>query len=409
MTDATKPNVLVVASLFPSRARPTAGLFIRERMFRVARQLPLQVVVPKPWFPLQGLLRIWKPEYRPRQPAYEEQQGINVTFVNFLSLPGIGRRLDGFFMALACYLKVRRWPREQGVNLLDAHFAYPEGYAATLLGRWLKLPVSITLRGSEVPLAKDSARCKRMVTAVNQAQQVFAVSDSLRRHMIDLGGPPDNIQVVGNGVDAELFRPIEQAQARQQLDLPADAEILISVGGLVERKGFHRVLDILPQLFEQHPKLRYLIVGGASAEGDWSNQLKAMVAEKELQSVVHFLGPMAPEDLHGPLSAADVFVLATSNEGWANVFLEAMACGLPVVATDVGGNREVVCRDELGTIVPFGEQDALRAATANALVKHWQKAVIIDYARNNSWDSRVEVITRTFHQMVAQFKAEDQA
>jgi glycosyltransferase involved in cell wall biosynthesis len=107
---------------------------------------------------------------------------------------------------------------------------------------------------------------------------------------------------------------------------------------------------------------------------------------------VHFLGAYPSDRLKLPLSAADVFVLATSYEGWANVFLEAMACGLPVVATDVGGNAEVVCRGDLGTIVPFGDASALASALAAALARKWDRDAIAGYAQQNSWDSRIAVL-----------------
>jgi glycosyltransferase involved in cell wall biosynthesis len=111
---------------------------------------------------------------------------------------------------------------------------------------------------------------------------------------------------------------------------------------------------------------------------------------------VHFLGTLQPEELKWPLSAADVFVLATRNEGWANVFLEAMACGLPVVTTDVGGNREVVCRDALGQVVPFGDAAALQQALGAALNHRWDHAAIIEHARANQWDARVAQLLRAF-------------
>jgi glycosyltransferase involved in cell wall biosynthesis len=116
---------------------------------------------------------------------------------------------------------------------------------------------------------------------------------------------------------------------------------------------------------------------------------------------VHFLGPLQPDDLKYALSAADIFVLATRNEGWANVFLEAMACGLPVVTTDVGGNAEVVCRDELGSIVPFGDGAALQQALDNALDKDWDRAAILDYARANQWDTRVTQLLLAFDGIMA--------
>jgi teichuronic acid biosynthesis glycosyltransferase TuaC len=115
---------------------------------------------------------------------------------------------------------------------------------------------------------------------------------------------------------------------------------------------------------------------------------------------VHFLGALPPDELKWALSAADVFVLATRNEGWANVFLEAMACGLPVVTTDVGGNAEVVCNDELGRIVPFGDAAALQQALAEALSRNWDRAAILEYARANQWDRRVAQLLRAYDRII---------
>jgi len=165
---------------------------------------------------------------------------------------------------------------------------------------------------------------------------------------------------------------------------------------LVERKGMHRVIDCLPALIEHHPRLHYLIVGGASPEGDNRGELVAQVARLGLAGRVHFLGALPPDELKTPLSAADVFVLATRNEGWANVFLEAMACGLPVVTTDVGGNAEVVCRAELGSIVPFGDAAALQRALDAALDAQWDRGAILDYARANQWDTRIAQLLRAY-------------
>ncbi len=397
---SAEPRLIVFSSLFPSSARPNAGGFVRERMFRVGRQLPLVVVSPVPYFPLQGLIRRWKPNYRPLPEKVEEQGGFQVYYPRFLAVPGLFRSLDGLSMAL-CGLPLLRRLKRRGYNLIDAHFAYPDGYAAMRLGRWLKLPVAITLRGTEVPLSRDTRRRSLMLAALAGARRVFAVSDSLKRHMAGLGADPANIRVVGNGVDTEVFHPVDRAEARLALGIAESAPVLVSVGGLVERKGFHRVIEVLPGLKREYPNLLYLVVGGGGPEGDISARLRRQVAELGLEDTVLFLGAMAPEALKQPLSAADVFVLATSNEGWANVFLEAMACGLPVVATDVGGNREVVCRDELGRIVPFGEPEALAEALGLALAARWDRAAIIDYARANGWERRVAVLVEEFRRLVS--------
>ncbi|MHB1353704.1 MAG: glycosyltransferase [Thiobacillus sp.] len=392
-------ELVVFSSLFPSAARPGAGLFIRERMFRVAQRRRLAVVSPQPWFPGQSLIRRVRPGYRPPVAAFEVQQGIDVYHPRFLSLPGLLRRLDGLSMALACLPLLRRLRRD-GAKLIDAHFAYPDGDAATRLGRWLGLPVTVTLRGTEVPHSRKPVLRRRLRRVLRDAARVFSVSDSLRRLALDLGADPRKTEVVGNGVDVGVFHPVERAAARARFGLPDDARVLISVGGLVERKGMHRVLDCLPALLSQCPNLHYLIVGGGSAEGDMRAALEAQTVRLGLAGRVHFPGALPPAELKWALSAADVFVLATRNEGWANVFLEAMACGLPVVTTDVGGNREVVGSDDLGRIVPFGDAPALTAALAESLRRDWDREAIIGYARRNQWDARIEQLLRAFDTIV---------
>ncbi|HEV8553952.1 MAG TPA: glycosyltransferase [Casimicrobiaceae bacterium] len=402
-----EPRVVVLTTLFPHAGQPTTGLFIRERMFRVARLLPLTVVAPVPWFPFQALLRRWKPHFRPPAPAVDMQEGIEVQRPRFLSVPGAFKWLDGWFMAVSCLPTLLRLKRGFGCNVVDAHFSYPEGYAATLLGRWLHMPVSITMRGTEVPIARDPRRRRRMIKALQRATRIFAVSDSLKRHAVSLGVAGDKILVVGNGVDTAKYHRLERRAARQRLGLPLDAPVLVSVGALVERKGFHRVLECLPALRRRFPGLRYLMVGGAGPEGDWSARLRKSVSDLGLQDCVVFLGALAPEELNVPLSAADLFVLATRNEGWANVFLEAMACGLPVVTTDVGGNAEVVANANLGMLVPFGDPDRLAQAIADALVRDWDRDAIVAYAESNSWERCVRTLAGEFAAIAVRHAATD--
>ena len=392
-------DLVVFSSLFPSAARPGAGLFIRERMFRVAQHRPLAVVSPQPWFPGQSLIRRLRPGYRPQAPALEIQQGIRVYHPRFLSVPGLLRQFDGWSMALGSFFLLRRLKAE-GARLIDAHFTYPDGEAATRLGRWLGLPVTITLRGTEVPHSHNPLLRPRLVRTLRAAARVFSVSDSLRQLALELGVAAENTEVVGNGIDMGRFHPVDRAAARSRYDIPENAQVLISVGALVERKGMHRVIDCLPALIKRHPYLHYVIVGGSGPEGDMRTELDAHVARLGLGERVHFLGALPPDELKWALSASDVFVLATRNEGWANVFLEAMACGLPVVTTAVGGNAEVVCRDELGSIVPFGDAGSLQQALEDALDKDWDRAAIIGYAQANQWDKRVAQLLCAYDRII---------
>ena len=398
-----EPRIVVFSMLFPNSAQPNAGVFIRERMFRVGKKIPIVVVAPSPWFPCQGLIRKFKPHFRPEAPAYEEQQGVQVFHPRFLCIPGIFKFMDGFFMALGSIGLMLKLKRKFEFNLIDAHFGYPDGRAATILGRWLGMPVTITLRGTEVPHAKELMRGRLLIKSLNDATRVFSVSNSLKNHAINLGVSGDRITVVGNGVDTGKFFPVDKKTAREMLNLPMNAKVIVTIGALVERKGFHRVLDILPELIKSNPSLCYLIVGSGGVEGDWTARLKKQVDDLGLNDNVRFMGAKPPEELKNILSAADLFVLPTRNEGWANVLLEAMACGLPIVASDVGGNAEVINQDKLGVIVPFGEQTSLLNAVAESLAKDWDQQFIQDYAKKNSWDSRVDVLVAQFTDIVKHF------
>ena len=396
-----RPALVVFSTLFPSRAEPVAGVFIKERMFRVAKHLPVTVVAPQPWFPLLGLVRRFKPGYRPAREVFEVVDGIEVHRPRFFALPGVGRRLDGVFIALGSLALLRRLKAAGRADILDVHFGFPDGHAGSLLARWLGLPFVVTLRGKEARMRGVPEFAAPMRRALPAAALVISVSSALRDVALDLGVAPERAVVVGNGIDLGKFYPMPQPEARAKLDIAADAQVLVSVGWLVERKGFHRVIACLPELLKTHPKLVLLVVGGPGPEGDFTAQLQQAVRDANVESAVRFLGPLPPAELRVPLSAADAFVLATRYEGWANVFLEAMACGQPVVTTRVGGNAEVVCSDDVGTVVPFDDQTALTAALDAALDRPWDRERIRGYAEANTWDQRVELLVRTFTQLHA--------
>ncbi len=395
----SRQRIVVLSSLFPSSVRKHAGLFVRERMFRVASFAEITVVSPVPWFPLQSLIRWFKPNYRPMPAKQEVMNGITVYYPRFLSIPGLFRHWDGKMMAKAAQKVIAKLDKSQGVDIIDSHFTYPDGYAATQIGRALNKKVTVTLRGTELPHSQDAQKRALMLETWANADHMICVADSLKQLAVSLGADAAKFTVVGNGIDTEKFSPIPQEQAREALGIDADAKVMITVGGLVKRKGFHRVIECMPELLRSYPKLVYLVVGGASAEGNMEAELKQQVSELGLEQQVRFMGPLAPDQLSTPLSTADLFVLSTANEGWANVILEAMACGAPVVATDVGGNAEVVNSDTVGTIVPFGDSQALCAALNDGLSKDWDRQAIIAYAQANHWNTRMDKLNQIYRSL----------
>lgn len=395
-----KHNILVLSTLFPSKVMPSNGLFIRERMFRVMKHVNLTVVSPVPWFPGQWLLQIFKKDYRPQPDRIEIQQGITVYFPRFLAFPGVMRNLDAYMIYRCTFSLIKQLKKECNIEIIDSHFTYPDGLAATMLAHKLGLKSIITLRGTEIPHSKLPGRRKQLLQAWKQADKLLSVSNSLRQHAIALGADEAKFTVIGNGIDTEKFKPIEKSNAKKKLNIVPDTKVLITVGGLVERKGFHRVIACLPDLLKQHPRLLYLIVGGANVEGNYKPQICALAEKLSVTNHIRFLGSLKPEELSLPLSAADVFILSSSNEGWANVILEAMACGTPVIASDVGGNAEVVNSEELGFIVPFGNHQRLLHATQQALSKNWSVSTITHYTNANHWNNRINLILKEYDRLL---------
>ncbi|KGJ95956.1 glycosyltransferase [Thalassotalea sp. ND16A] len=399
MEKLTGVKIMVLSSLFPNSAELSAGLFVRERMFRVAQYMPLFVVSPKPWSPLDSLIRLIKPKYRNYPREQETQNNISVHFPTFFAIPLLGRRFDGFFMAKAVKKYLQKNNLTQTFSHIDAHFSYPDGYAGAKLKQTLNKTLTITMRGTEAPHSLHHKKRAAMLFAWKSADKVICVSNSLRNLAINLGANANKFLVVGNGVDDEKFHYSIDKDIRSELKITKDAKVFITVGGLVKRKGFDKVLSAMPKVMNKHSNMHYLIVGGETSEGNNKTELENLAGNLGVADNVHFLGKLAPEELKFYLSAADIFVLMSSNEGWANVILEAMACEIPVLASDVGGNAEVVSASEFGNIIGINDDDGLPTTMCEMLEKDWSREKLRAYAQDNCWQKRVNDLQRIFTQI----------
>jgi glycosyltransferase involved in cell wall biosynthesis len=207
----------------------------------------------------------------------------------------------------------------------------------------------------------------------------------LRAKVISLGVAAEKVGVVLNGVDLAHFRPIDRADCRRRLGLPADRRIAISVGRLTAGKGHHDLIRALPALL-QTTDVDLYIVGGVNPEDDFEPVLRALIAELGLESRVHLIEQVRHDLLPCWYGAADLFCLATRREGCPNVVLEALACGTPVVACDVGAVAEFVIPGENGYLVPAGLDPAGWATIMRtALERPWNRELIAAGMKNRDW------------------------
>jgi len=396
-------RVLVLSSVFPNPRQPNLGVFIRERMRRVASHCEVRVVAPIPWFPFDGPVRgsLWG-----RVPAVEQQDGLTVYHPRFLSVPGYLKWLDGALYAASLAPFLRSLERSFPFDVIDGHFAYPDGLAAVLLGRRFQRPAVVTLRGSIVRLATYRLHLPQIRFTLRAAARVLAVSESLKRVGVGLGLPASRVRVIPNGVDTARFRPIDRGEARRRLGLPADRTVLLSVGGLNEGKGHHRVISALPRVLAHRPDLLYVIVGGDRPADSFRAPIEAMTERHRLHDNVLVAGERSHDEIPLWLAAADLFCLASRSEGRANVLLEALACGVPVVTTDVGGNGEILTRPALGILVPPQDDDALGRAIVDALDRSWDREALVAHARTHSWETTGRDVFDELRHVVAERPAD---
>ncbi len=271
-------------------------------------------------------------------------------------------------------------------DLIDAHFAYPDGFAAVLLGFWFRRPACITLRGTIVQWSKRRIGRWLCDWAMRHAERVIAVAESLAARARQAEVPEQRIATIPNGVDTGRFRLIDYAAARRSLGVPERGRLLVSVAHISPRKGFHRVIRSLPRVLQSCSDVRLAIVGGKGAEEDNSAALEALARQLGLSEKVLFVGAQIPDQVALWLAAADVFALASDYEGCPNVVLEAMACGRPVVATKVGDIERMVPTDA-GVLFDDPEDNVeLAESLVAALMREWDAERIREQVAMRSWD-----------------------
>ncbi|WP_406695906.1 glycosyltransferase [Singulisphaera sp. Ch08] len=379
--DPLKPRVLVITTMFPNPALPNFGIFVARRLRAASEYADLEILSPVPWFPFGTCLKRYR--HRKLIPLRSEAFGLKVQYPRFLSIPRYFKPFDAVFLAVSIW-----WAsRGSKFDLIDAQLAFPEGWAARLLAMIRRVPFCITVRGHDVNhLPEFPVRGQQVRYALSGATRVMSVAEALRQCVVSLGCPEERTETIPNGVDMKTFRPIPREVACQILKLELAKRYLVSVGHLVERKGHHILIESLALLKQrQRPVPTLVIIGAASEEGDYSQVLRELIAKHGLEKEVLLVGEQPPERLPFWYSAADALCLASSKEGWANVLLESLACGTPVIGTRVWGTPEVICHESLGILVTR-DAESFAAAFEQLRQSSFLKDDLVRHASEYSWE-----------------------
>lgn len=390
-------KILTFSTLFPNTEKPGHGIFVETRLRHLVAtgQVEARVVAPVAWFPSTHP-RFGNYAKMARVPRTEVRHGLQVAHPRYAAIPKIGMNVAPFLLAQAAKPAIARMIDEGfDFDLIDAHYFYPDGVAAAMLARYFNKSLVITARGSDITLLPQYALPRRMIKwAAQRADAVITVCNALRDEVVALGVQADRVTSLRNGVDLQLFQPLESQPTGRQ---PNALFTLLTVGHLVPVKAQELIIAALPLL----PGVRLVVAGDGPNRG----MLGALARSTGVADRVEFLGAVPQAQLRAHYGSADALVLASSREGWANVLLESMACGTPVVASRVYGTPEVVAAPEAGVLMrersPQGVADAVNALRAN----YPDRAATRRYAEGFSWDDTSAGQLRLFGEVLARRSA----
>jgi len=393
-------RVLVLTTLYPNSIMPHHGVFVENRMraYRDISDTELRVVAPVPFFPFQhsafGQWATWA-----KVPHFEERHDIPVYHPRYFIPPKIGMGYAPIALKKAFSKMINQFQSEGwDFDLIDAHYFYPDGIAAVKLANQLGRPVTVTARGTDINLIpKYPAQKNMIINAIAKSDASITVADALKNEMIRLGANCEKITTLRNGVNLDLFRPLDRNKIRDTLNL--SGLILASVGHLIERKGHHLVIEALTHL----PENITLLIAG---DGPERANLERCAQQLGVEERVKFLGRIAHEKLPEIYNAADCLVLASSREGWPNILLEAMACGTPCAATNIWGSGEVITAPEAGRLAPERNAASLTQAIQDSLKNCTDRTAIRTYAEKFSWAQTAENMDQLFTKLTQKYRTQ---
>lgn len=368
-------RIAVITPILPVPQDMTRGRFIYETTRALSRQADVRVFLTQAQYPQASWLQPSRHKSVVMADSYS-LPGIDIETVTYPALPLVSRVTNGLVAGMSLLNRIA----EYAPDILIGYWTYPEGAGAEYVARKLGKPVVIGALGTDI---NDRHGINAWLTrrTLRAADRIVFVSQAMTRHAIDTFGiSPTRCATVVNGINTTVFHPQDRVRCREALGLPPQAPVVIYVGRLIEAKGLRELVASVTKMRQTHPDLRAILIG----EGPYLGTLKELIAASGQQDRITLAGGQLPEKVAQYINAADLLTLPSWSEGYPNVLVEALACGCPVVATDVGGIPEIVTPDN-GRLVPPRDADALADALAQTLKQAWDRPAI---SRNMSrtWD-----------------------
>jgi teichuronic acid biosynthesis glycosyltransferase TuaC len=385
-------KIAVVTPYFPSSAEPWQGRSAYQTLRVLAREADVHVFFPYAAYPSFLKTRSWR--YGRLDHTYSPPE-VKVDYYSFPALPLLSRPFNGWMTARVLLPHVHSF----SPDLIFSFFVYPAGYAALKIARALGVPVVAMGIGSDIHSIGDRISAMHTRRVLREIDFLVTVSGDLRNRAIAMGAQPQTSRAIINGCDLSVFHPRDRREAREKLHMDAEAEAVVYIGRMDVKKGLRELVHAAISLRTERPRLHVFLVG----EGPDRPEIEGAIRAGDAAGYVHLLPGCASDDVAVWMAAADLVTLPSYMEGCPNVVLEALACGRPVVATDVGGIPEILSA-ECGRLVAPRDAASLAMGLAEVLDSNWDAARISAHG-SRSWNTVAAELMNIFESLVAKEQA----
>ena len=384
-------KILILSHMYPSRFNEVSGIFVHQQVKELREQgCEVKVISPVPWtpFPINKLKEKWK-DYS-RIPIYEERERISINHPRYLTFPkSYFFEYSGYFMYLGIKNILRKIYKHFSFNLIHAHALLPDGFAGTLLKKKIGVPLIVTIHGSDLLIYpyRNKGTFSYSLKVLNKASKIITVSSQLKNKCYnEFNVSEEKIKVIPNGYNHRIFNFKPTDFNKRKVN---NRFIILFIGHIIKAKGIFDLLnaiEIIRKLDQNiYKKISWVIVGKGADMVEFKKRLNTFNINNDIKVV----GQVPHEKISKYMKNADFIILPSWSEGLPATLVEAMGCGLPIVATKVGGIPEIINKD-IGILVEPKSPEGLAKGIMNAISMDWNRQLISEYAKSYTWKKNAE-------------------
>jgi teichuronic acid biosynthesis glycosyltransferase TuaC len=373
-------KILFVSNLFPDAGNPNRGSDNAVLLRLLARDCDIRVIAPRPTLPFGNATH---------QPvACLDDKQFAPIYPRVSYLPKIGGPINHLLMARGLQHEIARVRKEFPFDIVLCSWIYPDACAVAKVAADQNFKFIAIAQGSDVHQYLRMPTRRRVIqNYLPHVEIIITRSGQLAAMLEDAGIAKQRLKVIYNGVDFRIFHPSNKIAARRDLKLPEAGTVLLFVGNFLPIKNPQLLVKAHAELNRLHPGHTYNLV--LLGSGPLQSEIRSQADAHGFGKQVIMPGRKSPTEVARYMQAADLLCMSSHNEGLPNVILEAFACGLRVVSTNVGGISEVLNDPAFGALVSQPTSTAFAKTVADVLAKPAQEDKIISHASQFSWDKAV--------------------